>query len=132
MIYTAKSPRVILTIMFLVMLLTRITTPYEGLFIHLQTAALVVFFVALFVTYQFEIKSHKLTYQVFLMGMPIYTRDLLPKEIEFIAFKKGNWGEKAAIVKPVKGMPVRVIRFTPKDVAEKLETFADKHRIKHA
>ena len=132
MIYTAKSPRVILTIMFLVMLLTRITTPYEGLFIHLQTVALVVFFVALFVTYQFEIKSHKLTYQVFLMGMPIYTRDLLPKEIEFIAFKQGNWGEKAAIVKPVKGMPVRVIRFTPKDVAEKLETFAEKHRIKHA
>lgn len=132
MIYTAKSPRVILTIMFLFMLFTRITTPYEGLFIHLQTAALVVFFVALFVTYRFEIKSHKLTYQVHLMGMPIYTRDLLPKEIDFIAFKRGNWGEKAAIVKPAKGMPVRVIRFTPNDVAEKLETFAEEHRIDHS
>ena len=101
----------------------------EGFVFYFQIILLFLLLLALFIKYRFVIAESRLTYQVLLVNVPIFTRALQPNDIQSVKFKRVGWAKKAGIIKPKKGVSLRIIDFSPDDVFDKLKDFVTVHDI---
>lgn len=81
------------------------------------------------IQYQLQIDQERLTYQIFLLSTPIYTKEVIPEQITEIKFIRVDWAKKGAIVRMKKGFNIRVILFHPISVCKHLEQFAYENNV---
>lgn len=127
--FTTTTPRGSLAIIIVLLLWSLFMGISEGLIFYFQIILLSLVFLALFIRYKFVIEESRLTYQVLLVNVPIFIRELQPNDIQNVKFKRVGWAKKAGIIKPKKGINLRIINFSPDDVFDKLKDFVTVYDI---
>ena len=79
--------------------------------------------------YKFQIDKKSLRYQIFLLSIPIYEKEVAPEQINEIKFIRVGWAKKGAIVRLEKGLNIRVILFSLDTVCDDLEHFANENNV---
>ena len=79
--------------------------------------------------YKFQINEKSLSYQIFLLSIPLYKKEIVPKQITEIKFIRVGWMKKGAIVRTKKGFNIRVIYFNPDSICVDLEHFANENSV---
>ena len=79
--------------------------------------------------YKFQIYERSLNYQIFLLSIPLYKKEIVPEQITEIKFIRVDWAKKGAIVRLKKGFNIRVIHFNPDSVCKDLEHFANESNV---
>lgn len=126
MIYKGK-PQLLIFIFLFVFGGIRVTMTKEQTIINIIIVIAIVF--TLCIHYQFQIDQQRLTYQIFLLGTPIYKKEVIPEEIQEIKFIRVDWAKKSAIVRMEKGVNMRIILFHPESVCKDLEHYAKEHNV---
>lgn len=126
MIYKAKPQPLLLSFLF-VLGGVRASITKEQTIINISI--LILIFVIFSIQYQFHIDHQRLTYQVFLLRTPIFTKEVVPEGIQEIKFIRVDWAKKGAIVRMKKGFNIRVILFHPISVCKHLEQFAYENNV---
>lgn len=126
MIYKAKPQPLLLSFLF-VLGGVRASITKEQTIINISI--LILIFVIFSIQYQFHIDYQRLTYQVFLLRTPIFTKEVVPEEIQEIKFIRVDWAKKSAIVRMKKGLNIRVILFHPDSVCKDLEHYARENNV---
>nr|WP_071317168.1 hypothetical protein [Anaerobacillus isosaccharinicus]QOY38149.1 hypothetical protein AWH56_011775 [Anaerobacillus isosaccharinicus] len=126
MVYRATTQRYLLLFILVV-------TFVRMLFVNSVTVldAILVVFVAigLSVNYKLKIEKDTLSYQMLILTLPIYQKQVAHDKIIEIRFKRVGWATKGAIVHVKKGFNIRVILFTPQTVFEEITQFAFENNI---
>lgn len=126
MIYKAKPQSFFLKFL-LVLGGIRVTDTKELTILNVMIVIAIV--VALCIHYQFQIDHKRLTYQIFLLTIPIYKKEVVPEQITEIKFIRVDWAKKGAIVRMKKGLNIRIILFNPNSVYEDLKHFANENDV---
>lgn len=79
--------------------------------------------------YKFQIDQKSLRYQIFLLSIPLYKKEVVPEQLTEVKFIRVGWMKKGAIVRTKKGFNIRVILFNPDSVYEDLEHFANENNV---
>ena len=79
--------------------------------------------------YKFQINGKYLNYQIFLLSIPLYKKEIVPEQIAEIKFIRVDWAKKGAIVRMKRGLNIRVIHFNPDSVCGDLEHFAKENNV---
>ena len=126
LIYTAKTQTFLMQFLLALGLVGIISTKgITGLDVFFIMGILVV----LCLHYKFQIDEKSLSYQIFLLSIPIYKKVVVSEEITEIKFIRVGWAKKGAIVRIKKGFNIRVILFNPDSVCEDLEHFAIENNV---
>ena len=70
-----------------------------------------------------------LNYQIFLLSIPLYKKEIVPEQITEIKFIRVDWAKKGAIVRLKKGFNIRVIHFNPDSVCKDFKHFASESNV---
>ena len=126
MIYEAKTQTLLMQSLLALGLVGIISTKsITGLDVILIIGILVL----LCLHYKFEINEKSLSYQIFLLSIPLYKKEIVPEQITEINFIRVDWTKKGAIVRIKKGINIRVIHFNPDSVCKDLEHFANENNV---
>jgi hypothetical protein len=82
-----------------------------------------------FLRYDITIKNETISYCIQLFGFQIYSKVLHFQTIQQVTFKRIGWTTKLALIKPSKGISLRVGHFKEMDVYNNLEAFCHMHAI---
>lgn len=126
LIYKAKSQSSFLY--FLLVLGTARVISTKGLTV-IDIVMIIGILAILCLHYKFQIDKKSLRYQIFLLSIPIYKKEIVPEQITEIKFIRVGWAKKSAIVRMKKGFNIRVILFNPNSVCEDLEHFANENNV---
>ncbi|RWZ58613.1 hypothetical protein EQV77_06500 [Halobacillus fulvus] len=129
MVYHAKTPQKLLLFYLFLVAFLAITSGFSGWALVICLMFLTFIVSGIFTTFKVTIKNNKLTYQIFVFKRKIYSKTVLPENIQSIHFKRAGWVTKAAIIHVKKGANLRVIGFTPERVYGDLQSFAEQYEV---
>ncbi|OCA90156.1 hypothetical protein A8L44_04330 [Bacillus sp. FJAT-27986] len=132
MVYFAKTQRVALWYIMLLMILTISINDFFDWLLYFQMIFSLVILVLLCIRYKFVINNDYLTYQILFFKWPLYKTSIFPHQIKQIKFKRVNWYSKGAFMQVKKGLTIRIVNFNPNDVFKELVDFANKHGIPYS
>ena len=126
MIYKAKTQTLFMQLFIALGLVKIISTEGIGGF---DVVIIIGIIVVHCLHYKFQINEDSVSYQIFLLSIPFYKKEIVPEQITEIKFIRVGWTKKGAIVRIKKGFNIRVILFTPDSVCEGLEHFANENNV---
>lgn len=131
MTYYATNQRKIIFIFGLMCTLIMSITVYgyENESFYLRIALLILFLLTILIKYSFTINEDKLIYQIVILNIPIYKKEMDLDQIKQIKFIRNGWAKKGAIIEVNKGLNIRIARFESNNVCAYLIDFANKHDI---
>lgn len=86
-------------------------------------------FISLFLKYELTLNQNTIHYQITIWGKQIYRSSVQEKDITFIRFKRVGWASEGAIIYLKRGIPIRIIRFSPDNVLENLKKYSFNHNL---
>ncbi|WP_099157517.1 hypothetical protein [Virgibacillus ndiopensis] len=102
----------------------------EHSFLVFTEVLLCLFIVAsFFLQYRLNINENSLSYQIALLNIPIYKKEISADQIKRFNFKRYSWSTRGAIIQLERGMNIRIIAFTPIQVYKKLVDFANTNNV---
>ncbi|MDQ0257966.1 hypothetical protein J2S74_005429 [Evansella vedderi] len=80
--------------------------------------------------FKFIINDDHLVYQVFILfKYSVFKKEIYPEQIKELKFFEVGWFKKAAVIKCIKGMNIRLAILEPTEAYDHLLGFARKHNI---
>lgn len=132
MVYIARTQRVLIGYLFLLIIFTISINDFSIWLLYVQILFALLIFCSLFIKYKFEIKEDYLAYQILFFTLPIYKTKIHANQIIQIKFKRIGWVTKGVIIRRNKGFNIRIVNFTPNGVLTDLIDFAIKNDVSYS
>ncbi|WP_419962443.1 hypothetical protein [Psychrobacillus sp. BM2] len=124
---TAKSPMIIYLFVGIIFLV--INNGESGVLAFLSILLIIFSFIGFNTKTEFIISQEELNYKIMIHGFKAFHKKLFSADIDKVLFKRYGWATKGATIKLNKGLNLRIVQFTPKDVMLQLETFAINNNV---
>lgn len=79
--------------------------------------------------FKFKIEDDSLTFQILVLNITIYKKEVHYKQINRMKFKRTGWAKKCVNVQNKKGFNFRITNFNLDNIYGDLINFANKHNI---
>lgn len=130
MVYSAKTQRILLFGLFLLMIQAMILNKNHPEMFFFLVPATIVTLATVFVRFHFSIScSGSLIFQIRLFHFIVYKREVRYIDIVRMTFMRVGWGKRCVIVHTRKGLNLRISNFNPLTVYDDLMTFANRYHI---
>ena len=129
MVYKANTQRGILVFLLLITATSISIKDYSNGLLYFQFGLIVFILLSLFIQFKFKIDDGYLVYQILIISLPIYKKEVSPNQITLIKFKRLGWNTRGAIIQVKKGFNIRVVHFSPNNIFIDLIDFANENSI---
>ncbi|MCZ2260923.1 hypothetical protein [Sporosarcina sp. G11-34] len=128
MTYNAKTQRVVLFGLFLLLILL-LTLNDDTWMLYVLVPAAIVILLTIFVNFKLKILDSFLTFQICLFSLPLYNRTVSSEQISNMKFKRVGWARKCVVIKNKKAFNFRITNFSPDSLYKDLIDFANKYDV---
>lgn len=129
MTYSAKPQKVVQVLLFIYFIGALFTSrDYPIMYYFLIPFSLFIL-ATIFINFKFKILEGSLTFQILIFTFLVYEKEVDPKRIDSMIFKRIGWGKKCVIVKNNIGFNFRISNFDPEIIYNDLLAFANAYSI---
>jgi hypothetical protein len=128
MIYKAKEPKLLWILLF-ILTITYAYALESTLWTYIAYGFAFIFFAAITMSYQLQIREDKLVYVIEIFGFTLRKRTLLVSDLEKLTVI--HLGQRTILlVNLKKGFRIKLQRFRPEGLTDEMIEFAQAHNIK--